>query len=106
MVSLATVLGRFRVGGRCVGVDRRASGQVRALRPRRQVLQVMESLATRIWAGPPNIGRMIGVVLVLLALFVAGPIGLFVAGALWSAGFGWFASDDADRAADAQPSAS
>ncbi len=56
--------------------------------------------------GPPNIGRMIGVVLVLLALFVAGPIGLFVAGALWSAGFGWFASDDADRAADAQPSAS
>jgi hypothetical protein len=49
---------------------------------------------------------MVGVVLVLLALFVAGPIGLFVAGALWSAAFGWFASDDADHAADAQPSAS
>jgi hypothetical protein len=42
---------------------------------------------------------MIGVVLVLLALFVAGPIGLFVAGALWSAAFGWFATDDAETQA-------
>jgi hypothetical protein len=40
---------------------------------------------------------MAGVVLVLLALFVAGPIGLFVVGALWSGAFGWLAADDADR---------
>lgn len=45
---------------------------------------------------------MVGVVLVLLALFVAGPIGLFVVGALWSGLFGWLVSDDAE----AQPSES
>jgi len=43
---------------------------------------------------------MVGVVLVLLALFVVGPIGLFVVGALWSAVFGWFAVDDAARHAN------
>ncbi|HTD49523.1 MAG TPA: hypothetical protein VK771_02920 [Acidimicrobiia bacterium] len=43
---------------------------------------------------------MVGVVLVLLALLVVGPIGLFVVGALWSAAFGWFAVDDATRHAD------
>lgn len=46
---------------------------------------------------------MVGVVLVLLALFVAGPIALFVAGAIWSAVFGWLASDDADRRAEGTP---
>jgi len=52
---------------------------------------------------------MIGVVAILLALFVVGPIGLFVVGALWSGAFGWMAGDDADRRADdaeAQPSPS
>jgi hypothetical protein len=44
---------------------------------------------------------MIGVVLVLLALFVAGPVGLFLVGALWSAVFGWLSADDADNQASA-----
>jgi hypothetical protein len=38
---------------------------------------------------------VVGVVLVLLAMFVAGPIALFVVGAIWSALFGWSASEDA-----------
>ena len=37
-----------------------------------------------------------GPILILLALFVAGPIGLFVAGALWSLVFGEFATENAD----------
>jgi len=48
---------------------------------------------------------MVGVVLILLALFVAGPIGLFVVGALWSAVFGWLAVDDAEHNASADASA-
>ena len=36
-----------------------------------------------------------GVVLVLLALFVIGPIGLFVVGAIWSAIGAWLLSEDA-----------
>ena len=44
---------------------------------------------------------MVGVVLVLLALFVAGPIGLFVVGALWSAVFGWLVAEGADDQASA-----
>ena len=48
----------------------------------------------------PNIAAMVGVVLVLLALFVVGPIGLFVVGALWSGLFGWFAVGDAAGHAD------
>jgi len=44
---------------------------------------------------------VIGVVLVLLAIFVVGPVGLFVVGAAWSALNGWLMSEDADvRAAD------
>ena len=44
---------------------------------------------------------MIGVVLVLLAIFIVGPVGLFVVGAAWSALNGWLMSEDADtRAAD------
>jgi hypothetical protein len=39
---------------------------------------------------------VIGVVLVLLAIFVAGPVGLFVVGAIWSALQGWLISADAD----------
>ena len=50
---------------------------------------------------------MIGVVLVLLALFVAGPIGLFLVGAIWSAAFGWLSTDAAERhAADTEAQAS
>jgi hypothetical protein len=36
-------------------------------------------------------------VLVLIALFVVGPIGLFLVGAIWSALLGWMLADDADR---------
>ena len=44
---------------------------------------------------------MIGAVLILLVIFVIGPIGLFVVGAAWSALTGWLMSEDADaRAAD------
>ena len=44
---------------------------------------------------------MIGVVLVLLVIFIIGPIGLFVVGGAWSALTGWLLSADADdRAAD------
>ena len=44
---------------------------------------------------------MIGVVLVLLAMFIAGPVGLFLVGALWSAAFGWLSADDAENQASA-----
>jgi hypothetical protein len=44
---------------------------------------------------------VVGVVLVLLVIFVVGPVGLFVVGGVWSALFGWLMSADADaRAAD------
>ena len=42
---------------------------------------------------------MVGVVLILVALFVVGPIGLFVVGGAWSAVNGWLLSDDADARA-------
>jgi hypothetical protein len=48
---------------------------------------------------------MVGVVLVLLALFVVGPIGLFVVGALWSALGSWLLSEDAQDAAAASAGA-
>ncbi len=40
---------------------------------------------------------MIGAVIVLIVLFIAGPIGLFLGGALWSALFGWMQSDLAEQ---------
>jgi len=40
-----------------------------------------------------------GPVLVLLFLFVIGPIGLLITGAIWSALNGWLLSEDADRRA-------
>jgi len=44
---------------------------------------------------------VVGVVLILLAIFVVGPIGLFAVGGIWSALNGWLMSADADdRAAD------
>jgi hypothetical protein len=46
---------------------------------------------------------VIGVVLVLFVIFIAGPIGLFVVGGVWSAVSGWLLSEDADaRAANDQ----
>jgi hypothetical protein len=50
---------------------------------------------------------MLGVVLILLFMFVVGPIALFVVGAIWSAVFGWSLVDDTERhagAADGQSS--
>jgi hypothetical protein len=47
---------------------------------------------------------VVGAILILLVMFIAGPIGIFVVGAILSAAFGWLASVDADdraRAADA-----
>jgi hypothetical protein len=52
-----------------------------------------------------SVASVIGVVLLILAMAVVGPVGLFVVGAIWSALAGWGLSDDADRA-EAQPSAS
>jgi hypothetical protein len=40
-----------------------------------------------------------GAVLILIALFVIGPILLFLGGAIWSALLGWVLADDADRRA-------
>jgi hypothetical protein len=47
---------------------------------------------------------VIGVVLILLVIFVAGPIGLFVVGGVWSALTGWLLSEDADARAADKPS--
>jgi hypothetical protein len=47
---------------------------------------------------------VIGVVLILLVIFVIGPIGLFVVGGAWSALTGWLLSEDADRRAADSPS--
>jgi hypothetical protein len=41
-----------------------------------------------------------GPVLVLVAIFIVGPIGLFVVGGIWSALNGWLLSDDADTRAN------
>jgi len=48
---------------------------------------------------------VLGVVLILLFMFVVGPIGLFVVAGIWSAVFGWTLVDDTERReADPQPS--
>jgi hypothetical protein len=53
---------------------------------------------------------VVGVALLLVAMIVVGPVGLFLVGAIWSGLTGWALSDDADHAADReaepQPSAS
>ncbi len=46
---------------------------------------------------------MLGVVLVLVAMFVVGPIALFAAGVIWSAILGWALSDDADTRSSGSP---
>jgi len=40
---------------------------------------------------------VIGPVAILIALFIIGPIGLFVVGGMWSALQSWLQSEDADR---------
>jgi hypothetical protein len=47
---------------------------------------------------------VIGAVLLILAMAIVGPVGLFLVGAIWSAVTGWVLSDDTDRAAEAQAS--
>jgi len=48
---------------------------------------------------------VIGAVILIFAMAVVGPVGLFLVGAIWSAVTGWLLSEDADdRAAEAQPS--
>ncbi len=42
-----------------------------------------------------------GAIIVLFVMFVAGPIGVFAVGVIWSALTGWFLTADADaRAAE------
>jgi hypothetical protein len=47
---------------------------------------------------------MAGPVLILIALFIVGPIGLFVVGGIWAALQAWLMSDDADARAESTPS--
>jgi hypothetical protein len=42
-----------------------------------------------------------GAIIVLFVMFVAGPIGIFAVGVIWSAAFGWLLTGDADARADA-----
>jgi hypothetical protein len=46
---------------------------------------------------------VIGAVAVLIALFIVGPIGLFVVGGIWSALQGWLQSEDAFRRHGGEP---
>jgi hypothetical protein len=48
---------------------------------------------------------VLGVVLILLFMFVVGPIGLFVVAGMWSALFGWSLVDDTERHEGAESSA-
>jgi hypothetical protein len=45
------------------------------------------------------VSHMVGAVAILIALFIIGPIGLMLVGAIWSALQGWLQSEDADRRA-------
>jgi len=47
---------------------------------------------------------VIGAVILIFAMLVVGPVGLFLVGAIWSGVTGWVLSDDADLAPEAQPS--
>jgi hypothetical protein len=46
---------------------------------------------------------VLGVVLIVLALVVVGPIAIMLGGAIWSALVGWLLTDDADQRAEGQP---
>jgi hypothetical protein len=48
---------------------------------------------------------VIGAVILIFAMAVVGPVGLFFVGAIWSAVTGWLLSEAADdQVAEAQPS--
>jgi hypothetical protein len=47
---------------------------------------------------------VIGVVLIVIAMVLAIPVGIMLAGAVWSALFGWMNSEDADARAEGLPS--
>jgi hypothetical protein len=47
-----------------------------------------------------------GAIIILVAMFVVGPISVFLVGAIWSAINGWLQSADADARAAAATSAS
>jgi hypothetical protein len=49
---------------------------------------------------------MAGAILILLTMFIIGPIAVFIAGAIWSAAFGWLVVEDVEATAANQPSAS
>ena len=42
---------------------------------------------------------MAGAIIILFVMFVAGPIGVFAVGAIWSAANGWLQSEAADARA-------
>jgi hypothetical protein len=46
---------------------------------------------------------MVGVVLIVAALVLVGPVAIMVAGAVWSALMGWLLTDDADQRNEGQP---
>jgi hypothetical protein len=46
---------------------------------------------------------VLGVVLIVLALVIVGPIAVMLGGAIWSALVGWLVMDDTDRRAEGQP---
>ena len=46
-----------------------------------------------------------GAIVILVAMFVVGPIGVFVVGIVWSAVTGWLLTADADARAEAPGSA-
>jgi hypothetical protein len=52
------------------------------------------------------VAGVIGVVLLIFAMLVVGPVGLFLVGAIWSALTGWMLSDDAEQRSEPQPSTS
>ena len=45
---------------------------------------------------------MLGVVLIVLALVLVGPVAIMLAGAVWSALMGWLLGDDADQRSEGQ----
>jgi hypothetical protein len=42
---------------------------------------------------------MPGVVIIVLAMVLLGPVAVMLTGAAWSAAFGWIVGDDADQRA-------
>ncbi|MCZ7535414.1 MAG: hypothetical protein M5T61_05355 [Acidimicrobiia bacterium] len=50
-----------------------------------------------------NVGDMVGAVIVLVVMFVVGPVAVMMGGAAWSAAFGLVVGDEADRSAEGDP---